>query len=451
MESQNSSASTSSSEIKEVNIDLDTEPPVILPISNVPSPTGDSIACQGGKCVLSYTKNLHERRASMIKLTIAIILCIIFMIGEVICGVIANSLAILTDAAHLLSDVAGYMISLFALWATGWEPTTRHSYGFSRIEILGALVSVLLIWLVTGILIYEAIDRFFHGSGQVKGLFMFVVSAFGLVVNIFIAVMLGHDHGHHGHGGHSHEHGHGHSDENGHEQGHGHEQAYGQEHEHGQKNEHEHGQKNEHEHGQKNEHEHGHEHDHDQEHEHGHVHDANTMSTNFHHNHHHEKDVKELLSKKGNKKSKMNINVESAYLHVLGDIILNIGGMIGGGLIWYKPEWKKIDLACTLIFSVIVLLTTIKIMRSILGVLMESTPRDINTTQLENGLCAMDGVVELHDLHIWTITMEKVVLTCHVTIAPDADSDSIQDQVMEYIKREFSISHVTIQIEKMKC
>lgn len=177
MESQNSPASTSSSEIKEVNIDIDTAPPAIPPISNVPSPTGGSIACRGGKCVLSNTKDLHERRTSMIKLIIAIILSIIFMIVEVIFGIVANSLAIITDAAHLLSDVAGYMISLFALWATGWEPTTRQSYGFSRIEILGALVSVLLIWLVVGIVVYERIDRFIHGSGEVKGVFMFGVSA----------------------------------------------------------------------------------------------------------------------------------------------------------------------------------------------------------------------------------------------------------------------------------
>lgn len=122
--------------------------------------------------------------------------------------------------------------------------------------------------------------------------------------------------------------------------------------------------------------------------------------------------------------------------------------MIGGALIWYKPELKIIDLICTLVFSVIVLVTTVNMLRNILEVLMESTPREIDATRLEQGLCGIAGVVAIHELHIWAITVGKVLLACHVTITPDTNADLVLDQVVGYIKREYNISHVTIQIER---
>jgi cation diffusion facilitator family transporter len=84
---------------------------------------------------------------------------------------------------------------LFSLWAAGWEATPRQSYGFFRIEILGSLVSIQLtyIWLLAVILAYEAIVSLINESGDVQGSLMFAVSAFGLFVNIIMAVLLGRD------------------------------------------------------------------------------------------------------------------------------------------------------------------------------------------------------------------------------------------------------------------
>ncbi|CAI0394189.1 unnamed protein product [Linum tenue] len=304
----------------------------------------------------------------MRKLLMAVGFCVIFMAVEVAGGIKANSLAILTDAAHLLSDVAAFAISLFSLWAASWEATPRQSYGFFRIEILGALVSMQIIWLLTGIIVYEAIVRLVYNTGEVDGFLMFLVAAFGLVVNIIMAFLLGHDHGH-GHG-HGHDHGHGH--------GHGH----------------------------------------------------------------------RVKGEEKKKQKKKNINVEGAYLHVLGDSIQSIGVMIGGAVIWYKPEWKIVDLICTLVFSVIVMATTIKMLRSVLEVLMESTPREVDATKLEKGILEMEEVVAIHELHIWAITVGKILLACHVKIRPEANADTVLDNVINYIKREYNISHVTIQIER---
>ncbi|XP_039166796.1 metal tolerance protein 1-like [Eucalyptus grandis] len=147
-------------------------------------------------------------------------------------------------------------------------------------------------------------------------------------------------------------------------------------------------------------------------------------------------------------KKQWNINVQGAYLHVLGDSIQSVGVMIGGAIIWYKPEWKIIDLICTLIFSVIVLGTTIRMLRNILEVLMESTPREIDATRLAQGLCEMDDVTAVHELHIWAITVGKVLLACHVKIKREANADMVLNKVVDFIRREYNISHVTIQIER---
>ncbi|KAK4267090.1 hypothetical protein QN277_023923 [Acacia crassicarpa] len=367
--------------------------------SDVGRALGRSKVCGEAACGFadagSISRDSRERTTSMRKLLMAVILCVIFMSIEVVGGIKANSLAILTDAAHLLSDVAAFAISLFSLWAAGWEATPRQSYGFFRIEILGALVSIQLIWLLTGILVFEAIQRLIAGAQEVNGLLMFLVSAFGLLVNIIMALLLGHAHGH----GHGHDHGHDHGS------------VVSTHHNH-----------------------------HDEEH-----------SRDKPHHHSHD-DVSEpfLNGSEGSseKKQEWNINVRGAYLHVLGDCIQSVGVMIGGALVWYKPEWKVVDLICTLVFSVIVLGTTINMLRSILEVLMESTPREIDATQLEQGLLDMEEVVAVHELHIWAITVGKVLLACHVKIRPEADADLMLDKVVDYIKRVYNISHVTIQIER---
>ncbi|KDP28407.1 hypothetical protein JCGZ_14178 [Jatropha curcas] len=367
------------------------------------------------------SKDAEERSASMRKLLMAVALCVVFMSVEVAGGIKANSLAILTDAAHLLSDVAAFAISLFSLWAAGWEATPRQSYGFFRVEILGALVSIQLIWLLTGILVFEAIVRLIHGTDDVNGFLMFIVAAFGLVVNIIMALLLGHDR-------------HGHDDHHNHGIGHSHRKKITSHHHliHNHHEEHSKDKRHCHEEHTKDEHHCHEEHSKDEHH---------TAS----------KDITEPLLDKGkgsHRKKQQNINVEGAYLHVLGDFIQSIGVMIGGGIIWWKPKWKIVDLICTLIFSVVVMGTTIKMLRNILEVLMESTPREIDATKLEKGLLEMEEVVAVHELHIWAITVGKVLLACHVKIRPEANADMVLDNVIDYIRREYNISHVTIQIER---
>ena len=90
---------------------------------------------------------------------VALFLCLLFMVGEVVGGVFAHSLAVLTDAAHMLSDVSAFAISLIAGYYALRKSNAAHTFGYHRAEVLGGAISVLIIWVVTGILVYEAILR----------------------------------------------------------------------------------------------------------------------------------------------------------------------------------------------------------------------------------------------------------------------------------------------------
>ncbi|CAI0539958.1 unnamed protein product [Linum tenue] len=341
-------------------------PPDEKTISDVDSRPSSGCVCAFSKHV-DDVHELEDRSKSAVKLSWLVIFYLMVMTVEIIGGVRANSLAVITDAAHLLTDVAGFAVSLFTVWASGWKTTSDQSFGFSRLEVLGALLSVQLIWLISGVLIYEAVNRILHKQAEVKGGLMFGIAAFGFIINLIMVIWLGHDHAH----------GHGHA------------------------------------------------------HDHGHSHD---------HNHHHH-----IRSPK--KAKLLNINIQGAYLHVMADLIQSVGVMIAGAVIWAKPEWLIVDLICTLVFSTFVLFTTLPMLMDIFNILMERTPRDINLVRLENDLKCIRGVREIHDIHVWSMTVGKRVLTCHVIAEPEASAREMVNRIKDHCEKMYGICHCTIQIE----
>lgn len=141
----------------------------------------------------------EESSKSAKKLCGLIVFYAMVMLVEAVGGLKANSLAIISDAAHLLSDIAGFSISLFAVWASGWEATPQQSFGYNRLEVLGALFSVQLIWLISGFLMYEAVGRLFYRKARVNGMLMLSIAALGFSLNLIMVLWLGHDHSHHHH------------------------------------------------------------------------------------------------------------------------------------------------------------------------------------------------------------------------------------------------------------
>lgn len=162
------------------------------------------------------------------KLFVASGIALIFLIAEVVGGLLSGSLAILSDAAHMFSDLSGFFISIMSIWIGTRPASKKLSYGYHRAEVIGALGSIVLIWGLTIVLLYEATNRIINKSIVTDPLFMLITSVFGLVCNICMAKVLhsapGHSHGHcHGHDhGHSHNHSH---------EGHSHEHSHGSDHE----------------------------------------------------------------------------------------------------------------------------------------------------------------------------------------------------------------------------
>lgn len=112
----------------------------------------------------------------------AILITALFMVIELVGGIKANSLALVSDAAHMLTDIGALSLSLFALWVARRPSTRSMSFGYYRAEILGALVSGLLIWLIAGGLVYEAIQRL-RSPPEVEGRLVFVIATIGLLAN----------------------------------------------------------------------------------------------------------------------------------------------------------------------------------------------------------------------------------------------------------------------------
>lgn len=132
-----------------------------------------------------FPSDHHHGRAVHISLWIA---CA-FMLIEIFGGWMANSLALISDALHLFTDVGAFIISLIALKIAHWPRTPAMSYGYHRAEILGALASAVMLWVLSGILIYEATMRFFHPP-EVRGSIVLIVAFFGLIANLLMLRLL---------------------------------------------------------------------------------------------------------------------------------------------------------------------------------------------------------------------------------------------------------------------
>ncbi|XP_062252462.1 proton-coupled zinc antiporter SLC30A2-like [Platichthys flesus] len=162
----------------------------------------------------------EARRVARRKLFIAGALTLVFMIGEVIGGYAAHSLAIMTDAAHLLTDFGSISISIFSLWISSRPRTQTMTFGWHRAEILGMLLSIVSIWALTAALVLSAAQRISDGNYDIDGRIMLITSGCAVGANILMVLILHQS-------GASHGHGHSHGVSTGRPQGHGERHSHG--------------------------------------------------------------------------------------------------------------------------------------------------------------------------------------------------------------------------------
>ncbi|XP_070618455.1 probable proton-coupled zinc antiporter SLC30A4 [Erythrolamprus reginae] len=144
-------------------------------------------------------RELSKQKKVKRRLALAAILYFLFMTGELVGGYVANSLAVMTDALHMLTDLSSIILTLLALWLSAKAPTKKFTFGFHRLEVLSAIFSVLLIYILMVFLLYEAVQRTIHMDYEINGDVMLITAAVGVAVNLIMGFLLsqsGHLHSH---------------------------------------------------------------------------------------------------------------------------------------------------------------------------------------------------------------------------------------------------------------
>ncbi|XP_047461172.1 zinc transporter 2 [Mugil cephalus] len=350
-----------------------------------------------------------EKKVARKRLYTVSVICLVFMIGEILGGYFAGSLAVMTDAAHLMVDFTSFIISILSLWLSSRPATHKLSYGWHRAEILGALLSVFTIWLVTGVLVYLAVERLISDEYTIESTIMLITSGCAVVANIIMAVTL-HQSGHgHSHGGLS-SHGHGHSHN-------------------GQSS-------------------HGHGHSHNGQSSHGHKTVKYDPVSNGTHSTDDSEDIEQNDSDHQRKSQQANASVRAAFVHVVGDLLQSVSVLVSAIIIFFKPEYKIADPICTFLFSILVLCTTFTILRDILLVLMEGTPSGVKYSEVRDRLYAVKGVKAVHNLHIWALTVNQAVLSAHVAIDESVDAQTVLREMTQACFSYYNFHSVTIQMER---
>ncbi|MGO9831575.1 MAG: cation diffusion facilitator family transporter [Myxococcaceae bacterium] len=251
-------------------------------------------------------------------------------------GWLTHSLALLSDAGHMLTDVSALVLALLAMWFAGRPADPRRSYGYARLEILSALVNGVLLLGITVLIVVEALLRL-RDPPQVRLLPMAVLAAIGLC--------------------------------------------------------------------------------------------ANLGALSFLHRSH-------------------TLNARAAFLHVLGDTLSSSGVLLGAGLM-ALTGWRWVDPALSLAISVVIVLGSWRLLRDAVDVLLEAVPAHVDLEAVRVLLERAEGVVAVHDLHVWTLSSGLYALSAHLVVLDPMVCNN--DQILSAVKHEllgrYGIDHTTIQIE----
>lgn len=284
------------------------------------------------------TEHEHAHSLTGTKLRTAFILTALILAVELVGGLLSHSLALLSDAGHVLTDIVALGLAWFATAQAMRPANAQKTFGYHRTGILAALANAITLILIVGAIAFEAIQRFQHPETVTPWL-MFVSAAVGIGVNLFIG--LG-------------------------------------------------------------------------------------------------------LQKEGSE----NLNVRAAMLHVFGDVGASVG-VIVGGLIILLTGWYPADPLISLFIAVLIARGAWKVIHETVDILMEATPKDLNVAQLVRDVVRVPGVLDVHDLHIWSIAGGMSALSAHVQVLdrPLSACDTLLAQLKSVLQERYHIAHTTIQFE----
>jgi len=260
-----------------------------------------------------------------------------FVAVEAFYGWRIGSLALLADAGHNLSDVAGLVLAWGGVLAGRLRPDARHTYGWKRATILAAFANALLLLVAMGSLCWEALHRL-QSPQPTDGWTVIGVAAVGIVVNTATALLF-------------------------------------------------------------------------------------------------------MRGRDGD------LNIRGAFLHMAADALVSLGVVVGGALYLWRG-WDWIDPAMSLGIAVVIVVGTWRLFRQSLHLLFDGVPESVDLHAVRSRLCAVAGVDDVHDLHVWAIGTSEVALTAHLVLhSHGADADRVLDEAARTLRAGFGIRHITLQLE----
>mmetsp|Transcript_11968 Transcript_11968/g.29279 ORF Transcript_11968/g.29279 Transcript_11968/m.29279 type:complete len:457 (+) Transcript_11968:105-1475(+) len=384
------------------------------------------------------------------RLKLASVLCGIFLVAELVGGIMSGSLAVLSDAAHLASDLMSFLFAVAAGHLAALPGSKTYTYGYRRWEVLAALFSMVSLAVCSVYLEGEGIRRLLpYITGievieEVDGGVMSIIASIGVVVNIALAFVLGvENHVHMPGDDHGHDHDHGHASEDVIVEGQCTIVVTAADDGDGPSNDKKKKTALNFKFGDNSWH-FGHGHDHS--HSHGIAGCAPIAScAPIAENSKPPSLPSKENSEKAPSKPKENINLRAAYLHVLSDLAQSIAVLVAGVVIWYKPEWRIIDPILTLIFCPIIFYSTLGVIRSSMNILLEGAPPDVNVDELWTEIKSVGSVTSVSDLHVWSISHGAVAMTMNGTAT---DPQRALRIVHRLCTRSYGIGHCTIQLEQ---
>ncbi len=265
-----------------------------------------------------------------------IILNVVYIIAEVVYGLIANSMALIADAGHNFSDVLGLLLAWGASLLAQKAATKTKTYGMRKATILASLFNAIILWIAVGAISIESIRKLFQPE-SVSGTTIMIVAVIGVFINTVTA----------------------------------------------------------------------------------------------------------LLFLRGRKSD---INIQGAFLHMAADAGVSLGVVVAGLLIYFTG-WYLVDPIVSLIIVVVITISTWGLLRDSFSMSMDAVPKDIDFDGVEQYLQSLDGVVDVHDLHIWPMSTTETALTVHLGVGKNVNTDMLIKIIADKMQKDFDIVHVTIQTE----
>lgn len=152
----------------------------------------------------------------------------------------------------------------------------------------------------------------------------------------------------------------------------------------------------------------------------------------------------------GHSHEQEDLNLKSAYLHVLGDALASIGVVVAGAIIWFTG-WNWVDPLVSVFIGILILFSSWRLLKSSLHILIEGVPEHISLQEINQALNKIPSVDEIHDLHVWSICSGHIALSAHVVLAEEAHPAEAMSALKKHLHNDFGIEHTTIQFEEVNC